>query len=165
MFLCDLNQESTFMDDDQDIETWHHLRNETLLEQLEWSSEGLKAVVSHARLFALDFGLHAVSVEHLLHGLIAKAPESQWSKALVAQSLTLGRLHDYAKEQAKKCTVTEWTGDWLHPDLSLDGGEDYEFLTGDSSERFTPDHLFRILSLSSQTTALFAQLGLEKISR
>ncbi|MDF1660315.1 MAG: hypothetical protein P1V97_00985 [Planctomycetota bacterium] len=144
---------------------WHPLKNKTLLEQLEWSSDGLKAVVSHARLLACELGLHAVNAEHIILGILEKAPESEASRALLGQSVTSESVLAYAKRVAGDSTLKEWRGDWLHPDIDLDGGDFFEFSEdSDSSEEFTPDMLYRILWLSEGAQARLAEIGVAKAS-
>ena len=144
----------------QEEAPWHPLKNETLLEQLEWSSEGLKAVVSHARLLACELGLHAVNAEHLIHGILEKAPDSEASKSLSKQNVTSEAVLTYAKSVSDQGDLKEWRGDWLHPDIDLDGGDFFEFSEGqDSSEEFTPDMLYRILWLSEGVKARLAEMG------
>lgn len=145
--------------------TWHPLKNETLLEQLEWSSEGLKAVVCHARLLACELGLHAVNAEHIILGILEKAPESEASKTLLSQNISPESVLNYAKKVAGQASLKEWRGDWLHPDIDLDGGDFFEFSEGqDSSDEFTPDMLYRILWLSEGAQARLAEMGVARTS-
>jgi hypothetical protein len=143
--------------------SWHHLKNETFLEQLEWSTTELKAVVSHARLLALEMKLHAVNVEHLLLAILARAKDSEAAKKLGALNIDEDTLSQRAQKNAQNAGLKAWTGDWLHPDIHLDNSGAFEFIEGqDSSEAFTPDHLFRLLLLCPQTNHLLTELGQSK---
>lgn len=134
---------------------WHWLRNETLLEQVEWVSDELKASLRAARLLALELEMPYVRLEHLLLALHRASPKA--ATQLEAAGLPASALEAYSQEQAAGWRDEAVApGVWLDP--ALGGGALDLDLADDAEPPFGPEALLPVLLQAAQARELRARL-------